>query len=51
MVISTLPLTHDLIDCPGGAPTKKDSVKVIKDMCLTYNLIKRFTWRQKNPLI
>ena len=49
------------LDCSGGAPTKKDSVKVIEDMCLTYDLIdiwrirnpetKRFTWRQKNPFI
>ena len=49
------------LDCSGGNPFKKDSVKCIQDLCLDYDLvdiwrirnpeIKRFTWTQKNPLI
>ena len=49
------------LDCSGGNPSKKDSVKNIQDLCLDYDLVdiwrirnpetKRFTWRQKNPLI
>ena len=35
------------LDCSGGAPTKKDSVKVIEDMCVTYDLID--IWRIRNP--
>ena len=48
------------LNCSGG-PFKKDSVKNIQDLCLDYDLVdiwrirnpetKRFTWRQKNPLI
>ena len=49
------------LDCSGGNPFKKDSVKNIQDLCLDYDLVdiwrirnpdtKRFTWRQKKPLI
>ena len=49
------------LDCFGGSPTEKESAKRVKDICLNWNLIdiwrirnpgcKRFTWRQKNPLI
>ena len=49
------------LDCSGGNPFKKDSVKCIQDLCLDYDLVdiwrirnpetKRFTWRQKNTLI
>ena len=49
------------LDCSGGNPSKKDIVKNIQDLCLDYDLVdiwrirnpetKRFTWRQKNPLI
>ena len=49
------------LDCSGGNPLKKDSVKCIQDLCLDYDLVdiwrirnpetRRFTWRQKNPLI
>ena len=49
------------LDCSGGNPSKKDSVKNIQDLCLDYDLVdiwrirnpetKRFTWRQKNPLV
>ena len=45
------------LDCSGGNPFKKDSVKCIQDLCLDYDLVdiwrirnpetKRFTWRQK----
>ena len=49
------------LDCSGGNPSKKDSVKNIQDLCLDYDLVaiwrrrnpvtKRFTLRQKKPLI
>ena len=49
------------LDCSGGNPFKKDSVKNIQDLCLDYDLVdiwrirnpdvRRFTWRQKNPLV
>ena len=49
------------LDCSGGNPSKKDSIKNIHDLCLDFDLvdiwrirnpeIKRFTWRQKSPLI
>ena len=49
------------LDCSGGNPTKKDSVKHIQDMCLNFDLVdiwpvrnpvcKRFSWRQKNPFL
>ena len=49
------------LDCSGGNPSKKDSVKNIQDLCLDYDLVdiwrirnpetKLFTWRQKKPLI
>ena len=49
------------LDCSGGTPVKKDSVKCIQDMYLDYDLIdiwrvrnpdiKRFTWRQRKPFI
>ena len=49
------------LDCSGGNPTKKDSVNCIQDMCLNFDLVdiwrvrnpqcKRFTWRQKSPVI
>lgn len=49
-------LASDL-DCSGGNPPEKDSVKNIQDLCLDFDLVdiwrirnpetKRFTWRQK----
>ena len=49
------------LDCSGGNPTKKDSVKHIQDICLNFDLVdiwrvrnpvcKRFSWRQKNPFL
>jgi len=49
------------LDCSGGNPSKKDSTKNISDLCLDFDLVdiwrirnpetKRFTWRQKRPLI
>ena len=49
------------LDCSGGKPFKKDSVKHIQDLCLDFDLVdiwrirnpesKRFTWRQRNPFI
>ena len=57
---SNITLDSDL-DCSGGNPSKKDSVKNIQDLCLDYDLVdiwrirnpetKRFTWRQKIPFI
>ena len=55
-------ITFNLIlDCAGGTPTKKYSVKSVEDLCLDHDLIdiwrirhpdkKRFTWRQRNPFI
>ena len=49
------------LDCSGGNPIQKASVKSIQDLCLDFDLVdiwrirnpttKRFTWRQKNPFI
>ena len=49
------------LDCSGGNPTKKDSVKHIQDICLNFDFVdiwrvrnpvcKRFSWRQKNPFL
>ena len=49
------------LDCSGGNPSKKYSTKNISDLCSDFDLVdiwrirnpetKRFTWRQKNPLI
>ena len=49
------------LDCSGGNPSKNDSTKNISDLCLDFDLVdiwrirnpetKRFTWRQKRPLI
>ena len=49
------------LDCSGGKPFKKESVKQIQDLCLDFDLVdiwrirnpecKRFTWRQKSPFI
>ena len=48
------------LDCCGGNPTQKESVKVIHDLRLDFDLVdiwrlripetKRFTWRQKKFL-
>ena len=47
------------LDCSGGNPTKKDSVKHIQDICLNFDSVdiwrvrnsvcKGISWRQKNP--
>ncbi|KAL9967827.1 hypothetical protein ACROYT_G026124 [Oculina patagonica] len=49
------------LDCAGGNPSNKDSIKDIRDVCLDFDLVdiwrirnpdtKRFTWRQKKPFI
>ena len=49
------------MDCSGGKPSVKNSVKSLEDIISKYDLTdiwrvrnptkKRFTWRQKNPLI
>ena len=49
------------LDGSGGVKKTKESVKILDDICLEQNLIdiwrvrnpteKRFTWRQKNPII
>ena len=49
------------VDCAGGNPSNKNSIKNIRDICLDFDLVdiwrirnpdtKRFTWRQKKPLI
>ena len=49
------------LDCSGGRPFRKDSVKHIQDLWLKFDLVdiwrirnsdsKRFTWRQRNPFI
>ena len=35
------------LDCSGGNPSKKDSVKNIQDLCLDYDLVD--IWRIRNP--
>ena len=57
----TLCNTDSDLDCSGGRPFRKDSVKHIQDLCLDFDLVdiwrirnpdsKRFTWRQRNPFI
>ena len=47
-------------DSSGGSPTVKESVKLLQDICMNYDLIdiwrirnpdsKSYTWRQKKPL-
>ena len=49
------------LDGSGGLKKTKDSVKLLEDICLEHDLInirrvrhpkeKRFTWRQKPPII
>ena len=49
------------LDCSGGNPAQKASVKSIQDLCLDFDLAdiwrirntttRRFTWRQRNPFI
>ena len=49
------------LDCLGGSPTQKESVKVLEEICLDMDLVdiwrirnpdkRLFTWRQTKPLI
>ena len=49
------------LDCSGGNPAQKASVKSIQDLCLDFDLVdvwrirnpttRRFTWRQRNSFI
>ena len=49
------------LDCSGGIPVLKDSVKCVEDIMLKYDLVdiwrirnpnsKKFSWRQKSPVI
>ena len=49
------------LDCSGGNPVLKDSVKCVEDIMLNYDLVdiwrirnpnsKKFSWRQKSPII
>ena len=49
------------LDGSGGRKETRDSVKVLEDICLEHDLLdlwrvrhlkeKRFTWRQKTPII
>ena len=49
------------LDCSGGNPSQKASVKSIQDLCLDFDLVdiwrirnpttRRYTWRQRNPFI
>ena len=49
------------LDCSGGNPVSKDSVKCVEDIMLNYDLVdiwrirnpnsKKFSWRQKNPIV
>ena len=53
-----VPLDSDL-DCSGGRPFGKNSVKHMQDLCLDFDLVDiwcirnpdSITWRQRNPLI
>ena len=48
------------LDCSGGTPKEKESIKFLNSICLNYDLIdiwrtrnpdrKLFSWKQKNPL-
>jgi len=54
-------ILHPDLDGNGGNPKRKESVKCIENICLANDLIdiwrirnpnvKRFTWRQKTPMI
>ena len=35
------------LDCAGGSPKKKESVKFLNDICLNYDLID--IWKTRNP--
>ena len=49
------------LDCSGGNPAQKASVKSVQDLCLDFDLVdiwrirnpttRLFTWRQRNPFI
>ena len=49
------------LDCSGGSPAQKESVKVLEEICLDMDLvdvwrirnpdIRLFTWKQTKPLI
>ena len=49
------------LDCSGGTPKEKESIKFLNSICLNYDLIdirrtrnpdrKLFSWKQKNPLV
>ena len=49
------------LDCSGGNPVLKDSVKCVEDIMLNYDLVdiwrirnpnsKKFSWRQKKPIV
>jgi len=49
------------LDCSGGRPFTKDSVKNVQNLCFDFDLVdiwrirnpdrRRFTWRQKSPFI
>ena len=49
------------LDCSGGNPAQKASVKSIQDLCLDFDLVdiwriwnptaRHFMWRQRNPFI
>ena len=49
------------LDCSGGTPKEKESVKFLNSICLNYDLVdiwrirnpdrKLFSWKQKNPLV
>ena len=49
------------LDCSGGNPVLKDSVKCLEDITLNYDLVdiwrirnpnsKKFSWKQKSPII
>ena len=49
------------LDCSGGTPKEKESIKFLNSICLNYDLIdiwrtrnpdrRLFSWKQKNPLV
>lgn len=49
------------LDCSGGRPFTKDSIKNVQNLCFDFDLVdiwrirnparRRFTWRQKSPFI
>ena len=48
IIVGDFNVTFDIsLDCLGGSPAKKESVKIPEKICLDLDLID--TWRERNP--